>query len=83
MARKLVMDTEVAISKLAIQDQDAYRVLAKHNIENIMNRTKMHAKHQNQDLSSLKATRHKIKQHKSVITQADKGKTVVIIRRTQ
>jgi hypothetical protein len=44
----------------------------------------MHTKQKrNQDLSNIKAIRHKIKQHKLVSTQADKGKSVVILHRAK
>jgi hypothetical protein len=33
----------------------------------------MHTKQQKEDVSSLEAIQHKIKQHKLVIAQADKG----------
>jgi hypothetical protein len=75
---RLVIETEVAISKLPEQQQEGNRFLAKHNIEKILKSNKQYT---NKSIENkiIKTIKQKLINNEAVITKADKGKTVVII----
>ena len=78
----LVIETEQGIRLLEVRSQDAYRILAakkvkqlQHTLNNNNNNSTIHKR----QMYLTKNIQHKIKENNAVITQADKGKTLVII----
>jgi hypothetical protein len=75
---RLIVETEVAISKLPEQHQEGFRFLAKQNIKKIMNNDKQNS-NKSVEGNLVKTIKQKLIDNGSVITKADKGKTTVII----
>jgi hypothetical protein len=75
----LAVETEIAIKTLDTKQQDAYRVLATKKLENIINKTKIQNTKQTRKVQVVKQIKKKLIDNGAMITQADKGKTMVII----
>jgi Glu-tRNA(Gln) amidotransferase subunit E-like FAD-binding protein len=76
----LLIETEVAISKLPINHQEGLRYLAKQNIEKIVNRQYQKNAKSVTEHKILKSIKQNLKDNNRTITCADKGKTFVIIK---
>jgi hypothetical protein len=77
----LIIETEAAISRLPIQDQEGFRYLARQNIEKIINRKKSKRTDNKLEYGSIKSIKQKLLDNNLAITSADKGKAVVIINK--
>jgi hypothetical protein len=75
----LVKETEAAITRLPILDQEGFRYLARHNIHKIINKKSNTNIGNKNDHKCLKSIKHKLLDNNLVITRGDKGKTAVII----
>jgi hypothetical protein len=79
----LVMETEAAITRLLILDQEGFRYLARHNIDKIINKKSNVNDDNKKEYKCLKSIKHKLLDNYLVITRGDKGKTVVIISKEE
>jgi len=77
-----MIDTELAIRKLDYQLQNPYRYITYKILKQIGQSEQTNASHK-RDMFIIKHIRQKLRQHNLVIVPADKGKTTVIIERTQ
>jgi hypothetical protein len=75
------METEAAISRLPIQDQEGFRYLARQNIERIINSKESKKTDNKLEYGSIKSIKQKLLDNNLAITRADKGKKVVIINK--
>jgi hypothetical protein len=75
----LIIETEVAISKLPENQHDGFRYLAKQNILQIINKKQKSNIKKSLYFKILKSIKQKLIDKNVSITSADKGKTLVII----
>jgi hypothetical protein len=75
----LLAETERAIKLPDGKMQNAYRFLATNKLKQIISSTNQQNATQKRQLHVMKKPKHKLATEKAIITQADKGKTVVII----
>ena len=75
----LIAETERAICLLDTGMQNTYRFLAANNLKQIINSSNQANVMQKRQLYVLKKLNQNLKTENAIITQSDKGKTIVII----
>jgi len=78
-AANLVAEMERAIQLLDVKMQNTYRIMATNKLKQIINSTNQTNVLQKRQLHVMKELNKKLTTENAIVTQADKGKTIVII----
>jgi hypothetical protein len=77
--KQLITETENAIQQLDTNQQDGIRHIAAKNIHTLMSKQNTTTHQHKQQLKLINNIKQKIHEHKAILTEADKGKTMVIL----
>jgi hypothetical protein len=78
--KQIIYKTENAINQVNINQQEAIIYLATKNLQRILSQQNLRTLDYKQDLHTAKLIRSKLQHNNATIIEADKGKTLVVIR---
>jgi hypothetical protein len=79
----LITETEAAISRLRVQDQEGFRYLAERNIDKVIKKKETKDGDMKSEYVILNSVKLKLSDNNLIVTRADKGKSVVIINKEE